>query len=635
MAMKSIPRRTYGIAVLVLAAIIFVALNIATDTALTDQRIDLTQNSLYTLSDGTKHTIANLKEPITLRFFYAKHVAADYAQIQTYAKRVRDLLQQYADLSGGKIILQEIDPEPFTAAEDQASSYGLTGAPTDSGDMVYFGLVGSNTIDGKEVIPFFNQDREAYLEYDLTSLIYRLSTPQKPKIGIITSLPLDTGAGGMEAALRGQARPYEIYEELHQAYDTEMLKPDFKSIPAGIDVLMIAHPPNLSDAQNYAIDQYVLKGGHALVFVDPQAELAAAGGGLDPRGNGPPSSNLGRLFHAWGIAFNPNKIIGDKELAQRVQVSADPRNPVAAYPVWLHLGKADFDTGDQITANLDTINLASAGALKPLKDATTKFTPLVMSSKQASLLDSAQLRLHPQPQELMAEIKPTGTRYTIAARITGPAKTAYPKGLPGDSAAAKTQIKQSAGPINVVVMADADIFDDRFWVREQNIFGKRVPTPFADNAAFVLNAVENLTGSNDLISLRTRATNDRPFTVVRALQAEAQAKFQQEDDVLKQRLADTQTRLQALEQGGSANGAEPKNAELTPEQKSEIEKFKRELVETRTALRNVQHNLRKEVDQLGTFLAFINIALVPLLVAGFALLLAILRRRRRARALNL
>ena len=640
--MKPLSRRTYAIVALSLAVLLFVAINIAADSLITTARLDLTQTGQFTLADGTRKIIAKIPEPITLKFYYSKKVAADYAQTAAYAKRVRDLLEEYASLSHGKIVLQEIDPEPFTVEEDEATSNGLSGAQTDSGDTVYFGLVGTNQIDGKEVISYFTSEREPYLEYDLSTLIYHLSTPTKPVLGIISSLPLDTGAGGMAAAMQGNAQPYTIYSELSESYATQMLDPNLNRIPANISVLMVVHPTNLSAAQLYAIDQFVLRGGRALVFVDPNSELAQASGGLDPQGGGAPMSDLPRLFKAWGIAFNSDKVVADRALAQRVQVSRDPRNPVASYPLWLHLSAAQFSRDDTITANLQSLNLASAGALGPLKHATTHFTPLVKSSTEAQLLDSEQVRFNPRPQDLMAIIQPTGEAFTIAARISGPAATAFPDGAPAPltnagqppPAPLPPQIRQSANPINVVVMADSDIFDDRFWVRVANLYGKRIGTPFADNGAFVLNAVENLMGSGDLISLRSRATNDRPFTVVKELQADAQAQFQQEAESLQARLVAVQQRLHELEQGGSANGRPNTSQAITPEQQAEIDRFKRVLIETRASLRDVQHNLRKDIDALGDVLAFVNIALVPIFVAGFALLTALLRRRRRTRALR-
>lgn len=616
---STLSRRSYAIAAIVLAAVVFVALNIASDAWLTTAKLDLTENGQFTLAKGTRNIIANLQEPITLRFYYSKQVASEYAQTAAYAKRVRDLLGEYESLGRGKIIVEEIDPEPFTDAEDQATAQGLTGAPTDSGDVVYFGLIGTNRIDGKEVIPYFAPDREQYLEYDLSSLIYRLSNPKKPALGIISSLPLQTGPGGVQAMMQGQAQPYAAYQELAQTYAPQMIAAGFTSIPKDIGVLMIAHPPALNDAQLEAIDQFALNGGRVLAFVDPNSEMAQAGANPYQPSAAPPSSDLPKLFRAWGIGYNPQKIVGDRTLAQHVQV-ADPRNPVALYPVWLHLTPDNFDAKDPLTANLQSLNLASVGALHALKGATTTFTPLVSSSDQSSLLDTTQVRMNPQPQNLMSEITPTGEKFVIAARVSGEAKTAFP------AAPAKS------GKINIVVVADSDIFDDRFWVRVQNVLGKKIAAPFADNGAFVVNAVENLMGSSDLIGLRTRTASQRPFTVVRNLQAKAQAQFQQEEQALTQRMTDTQQRLHELEQGG---GARSGHAGLTAAQQSEIERFRRELVDTRTQLRDVQRNLRKDIDALGARLAFINIALVPLLVAAFAIVLAALRRRRRARAVAL
>ena len=621
--MKPLSRRSYSILAIVLAAVIFAGLNVAFDATVTTARLDLTQNGQFTLSEGTRHIISNLREPITLKFYFSKEATADYSSVRDYAERVRELLGVYANLSHGKIVLEEIDPQPYTPAEDEASSAGITGVPTDKGETVYFGLVGANRINGREVIPYFSQEREGLLEYDLTSLVYRLANPKKPKIEVISALPLETGPGGMQAVMQGRSRPFMIYQELAQNYDTQMLPSDFAAIPAGTDLLMIVQPGVLSDAQSYAIDQFVLKGGRALVFVDPNSELAGASAGADAA-MAPTSSSLPRLFQAWGIAFDPAKEVGDLKLAQRVQLSQDA--PPVAYPVWLRIGRDQISDDDPVTANIQVMNLASAGSFRLVKNATTKFTALVNTSNQASLLDVAQARLMPNPDDLTAQVSPTGETYVVAGRISGPANTAFPAGPP--AGAGEPQVK-AAKNINVIVMADTDIFDDRMWVRVESMFGKQVAAPFANNDAFVINAAENLMGSGDLISLRTRATNDRPFTLVRELQANAEAQFKQQEDSLKAKLTETQERLKSLQQGQGSNLA------INPRQQAAIEQFKHQLVQIRGQLRDVQHNLRKDIDALGNFLAFVNIALVPILVALFAIVLAWLRRRRRARAIPL
>jgi ABC-type uncharacterized transport system involved in gliding motility auxiliary subunit len=604
-------RRTYGLAVFAFAVILFVAVNIFSNAFFTTAQLDLTENGQFTLSKGTRDIIAKLPEQVTLKFYYSKKVAADYASTAAYAKRVHDLLGEYAALSHGKIVLQEIDPEPFTPEEDDATAAGLTGVPTDSGDTVYFGLVGTNSVDGEQVIPYFSPDRQQYLEYDITSLLYRLSTPKKPVIGIISSLPLTTGA---------QGRPLTLYSELTQNFDTRTIPVSFASIPSDVSTLLIAQPRGLGGSQLEAIDQFVLKGGHALVFVDPDSEIGQSSPQQPP---GAPDLGLVSLLQAWGISYNPGKVLGDRLLAQRVSTPEDPRNPVSLYPIWLHLTPDNFNQKDPVTANLQSLNLASTGALEPAKKATTKFIPLITSSDQAGLLGDAQVRFNPRPQDLMTAIVPAHRHYAIAARITGLAHSAYPQ-----------TAKIKSGKINVIVMADSDIFDDRFWVRSAGLYGKQVATPFADNGAFVLDAVENLTGSNDLISLRTRTAAERPFTVVRALQAQAQAQYEQTAQELEARLTATQQHLAELQQGGDAKGRPGAAiAGLSAKQRTEIDRFKNELIETRRQLRAVQHNLRKDIDTLGSVLAFINIALVPLLVAAFALVLGLIRRRRRARDL--
>jgi ABC-type uncharacterized transport system involved in gliding motility auxiliary subunit len=615
--MRPISRHAYAALAIVLSIVIFVAVNMASDALFTTAKLDLTANGQFTLAQGTRNILANLKEPVTLKFYYSKQVASEYATTADYAKRVRDLLGEYASLSHGNIVVQEIDPEPFTEAEDQAQGAGLTGAPTDSGDTVYFGLVGTNRMDGKEVIAYFAPEREQYLEYDISSLIYRLSTPKKTLVGIVTSLPMEFGPGGMQAAMQGQGQPYLTYQELAQTYQTQMLPPGFTSIPKDMNVLMIAHPSDLSDPQLRAIDQFVLKGGRALVFVDPLSELAQqAGGNPYQPAQTPQSSDLPKLFKAWGIGFNPARVVADRALAQRVQ-TRDPMNPTTLYPVWMHLGTDNFDTKDPVTANLQTLNLATVGALRPLKGATTTFAPLVTSSNQASLLDAGAVKATQDPQALMAQVNPTGEKFVIAARVSGDAKSAFP------DAAVK------AGRINVVVMADSDVFDDRFRVHVQTMLGKKVAAPFADNAAFVVNSIENLSGSGDLISLRTRESSTRPFTVVRKIQEDAQSQFQAKEKALQQHLNETQQRLHELEQGTQAQQGQ---VGLTAEQQKEVEDFRKDMIDTRTQLRDVQHNLRKDIDALGSELALINIALVPVLIAIFALVLAAYRRHRRMQA---
>ena len=644
--MKPLSRRFYALIAVALGVVLFVAVNIVANQWLNTARLDLTQNGLYTVSPGTEATLSKLPEPVTLLFYFSREPASGYAQIVAYAGRVRDLLQEYAALSHGKIILEELDPAPFTPAEDEAVAQGLTGAPTQEGENVYFGLVGTNTLAGHEVIPFIDQSREEYLEYDLTSMIYKLSQPAKPKLGVLTALPLETGSGGLQAALAGNSQPYVIYQQLRDNYDVQMLDPmTTDRIPADVGTLLVVHPANFNATVEYAIDQFVLKGGHAIVFVDPLSESSVQQGpGAQDQGD-KSSSTLGPLLTAWGVDFDPTKVVTDADLAQAVQVGGPGGQPrVIDYIAWMRMTPANFDRSDPITANLQLLNIASAGAIKAHQGATTKFLPLLTGSTTAALMDSMLIRTVQNPSDLLRRFAPTGARFTVGARITGAAKTAFPNGAP--AAAPKPPAEQSepakpdAGPlpaqikdakdINVVIFADSDLVEDRFWVQVQNVVGQRVAIPSADNGALVMNAVENMMGSNDLISLRTRERSARPFVVVEQIRRQAETRFLAEEQQLQQKVTATEASLRQLQgQNQTQNGSAPV---LSKEQQAQIDKFRRDLVQSRSSLRGVQANLRQDVERLGTTLAFLNIALVPLGIGAVAIGLSLLRRRRRSRA---
>lgn len=644
--MKNLSRRSTALLMIAVGVALFVAINIVSNSWLSSAQLDLTQNGLYTVSAGTKSTLSKLQEPVTLRLYFSRQQASGYAQVVSYAQRVRDMLKEYASLANGKIRFEEIDPKPFTPAEDDAVAQGLTGAPTQEGDNVYFGLVGTNTLQGHEAIPFFDQSREDYLEYDLTSLVFKLSQPQKPKLGIISTLPLEAGAGGLQAALSGNAQPYTFYQQLKDIYDVQMLDPSTTDrIPANVSTLLVVHPANLDNKVEYAIDQFVLRGGHAIVFVDPLSESSAQQGpGIQDQGD-KSSSTLGPLFTAWGIDFDPTKVVGDAALAQPVQVNGQNGQPqVLDYLAWLRLTPENFDTSDPVTANLQMVNMASAGALKQHPGATTKFLPLLTSTSMAGLLDSIQVRVTQNPSDLLRRFEPTGAKYVLGARISGPAKTAFPNGAPAagaksadaatsdapkDTTPLPPEIKDSKN-INVLVFSDSDMLDDRFWVQVQNVLGQRVAVPSADNGALVMNAVENMMGSNDLISLRTRERSARPFLVVDRIRRDAETRFLAEEQQLQQKVTATEASLRQLQgQNPQSQGGAPV---LNKAQQTQIDKFRRDLVDARSSLRQVQANLRQNVERLGAVLAFINIALVPILIGAAAVALSMLRRRRRVRA---
>ena len=631
-------RTRIAAAAIALSIISFFAINMTSDVWFSSARVDLTENGLYTVSDGTKEILRSIPEPVTLRFYFSEAVSVKYAGVRSYGGRVRDMLQRFESLSGGKLKLEVIDPEPLTEQEDLAVSQGITGAPTPAGEKIYFGLVGTNMVNGREVIPFFLEDREPYLEYDLSSLVYKLIREKKPKIGIVSNIPFDTGAGGMAAAMQGQSRSFMIYEQMRETFDVQFLEQDFDRVPEDVDVVLIAHPKPLSPTTQYALDQFIMRGGRAMVSIDPLSEISQMPGPTGEPLEGFTDSSarsIDSLLKAWGVSVSPDNVIGVRNRSLRVQFAGD----VADYVAWLALTSKEMNRTDLVTSELTDLNLGTVGAIRHAKDATTKFEPLVQTTDDTMEIAVSKVKESPNPNILLRDFAKSGEVFTIAARITGPVKSAFPAGPPPRSATDKPE----AGPLpahiaetkqaNIVMVADSDIFNDSFWVQSQELQGQRVAVPVADNSVFVLNTLENLTGSAPLISLRSRGTSNRPFEVVDEMRRRANQQFLRQEQALQERLTATQNKLAELE-GKRRAQARPGQAApqemLTPEQEAEIEKFRNELVETRKALRDVQYKLRRDIDRFGTWLAAINILFVPLMIAGTALVLWFFGRNRKS-----
>jgi len=637
-------RRAISIATLAVLAVFFVAINLFSNVSFRTSRIDLTEASLFTLSDGTRNMLGAIEEPVTLKFFFSESLATDFPRIRTYAARVRDMLEEMRSYSGGKLVLEVIDPEPYSETEDRAMTLGLKGAPTTEGDVIYFGLAGTNLVDGIETIPFFTDEREEYLEYDIARLVQNLTRPEKPTLGIVTNLPLDTGAGGLMAAMRGESQSFLIYDELLNRFQLEFLEQDFDRVPNVVDVLLLAHPKPLNDKTLYAIDQFMMRGGRALVFLDPHSEVSlTAGPEGKPVQGYTESSALDRLMASWGVALDPTKVIGDRENAQRVQTGLDARRQLSDYIVWMALGPEDMNADDVVTADIDRINLGTVGHLVPLEGATTRFTPVIRSSTDANLLDLEFVKTGPTPDALMRAFEPTGEAYVVAARVSGPLKSAFADGaplveeteggLPSASSGPGEHLVASEADANLIIVADTEIFDDRFWVREQSYLGERIAIPMADNATFVLNAVDNLMGSNDLISLRAREKSDRPFTVVEDLRREAETRYLAEEEALQAKISETEKRLAELQTRAPAGS--DVDEFLSESERAEIRGFRAELSASRAALREVQRNLRRGIEELGSTVRFVNVALVPLIIMVLACVLALVRIQRRKRRAGL
>lgn len=616
-------RKALSGSALVVLGVLFVAVLLVVNVLFRGARVDLTQGHLYTLSDGTKNILKSIDEPINLYFFWSDKGSQDIPQVRAYATRVREMLQEMASRSGGKLKLQVIDPLPFSEDEDRATSMGLQSIPVSTaGDKIFLGIAGTNSTNGQASIPFLQPDKEAFLEYDIAKLIHELESPKKPVVGLLSGLPI---AAGMDPQTRQMRQPWAVDQQWTQLFDVKNVDAaTLKSVDKDMDVLVVVHPKNLSDDAQYAIDQFVLRGGHLLVFVDPDAELDDAG--ADP--NNPmaammadKSSDLPRLFKAWNVDYDPHKVVIDR--ARALSISMGEGQAPVRHPAILGLTSADLNHDDVLTANLSTINVTTAGFFDLAKDAKDeKLEPLIQTSSDATTVPGDRLRMLGDPSALLADYKPAGNPFVIAARLTGKLKTAFPE-RKGDGALAEA--KDDA---QVVLVADTDILSDRMWVQVRSFLGQSIMNAFANNGDFAVNALDNLAGSSDLIAIRGRATSQRPFTTVEAIKRSADERFRAKEQDLQRELSDTEHKLTELQSAKSQDQA----MILSPEQKTELDNFLKRKVEIRKELRAVRRQLDAEIESLGTRLKIINILLMPLLVTLGALAFAWWRAQRRRAA---
>jgi ABC-type uncharacterized transport system involved in gliding motility auxiliary subunit len=624
-------RTGFGIGGLLALAVLFLGVVMLCNLALRGVRLDLTQNRLYTLSPGTKQVLGEIKEPINLYFYFSRDAAAKQSPlIMPYAARVREFLEEVTARAGGKIRLQVVDPQPFSEDEDRAAEAGLQ--PLQVGDgtggSLYFGLAGTNSTDGRSAIPGFTPDREEFLEYDVAKLIQELASPQKPVIGLVSTLPMQ----GQYNPMTGQmGETWPILAQLEQLFTIRTLTTDLDHIDKDVDVLMVVHPKNFPPKTLYAIDQFVMRGGKVLLFVDPDS--GADTSGQDPQnpfaGAGASrSSDLEPLLTAWGVAYDPAKVVADLNLG--LEVRSSMQGAATRHIGILGLRRDDMNNKDVDTASLDSINVATAGFLAPRSGATTRFEPLLMSSTGAAPLPAVRFGPMSDPASLRDGFKPTGIRYAIAARITGPVSSAYPQGAPADQKPAAgppiAHLAKSTGSANIVIIADTDMLMDYMWVQTRELLGQRVSQAFASNGDLVANALDNLGGSSALISIRGRATFSRPFERVEALKRQADDRLRAKVLELQSELQQTESKLTELQ----SKRNDQASLMLTPEQEQELKRFTAEKAHVRKELRETQRGLDVEINRLDVWLKVLNIAVAPLAVALAGALLLGMRRRRRA-----
>ncbi|MEM9225395.1 MAG: Gldg family protein [Pseudomonadota bacterium] len=601
---------------------LFVGANILIQDWMSASRYDFTENRLFTLSEGSKSTLENLSDPIELTFVYTASVGQDYPAVRAYAVRVRELLEGYAAIGGPNIRLREIDPAPFSEAEDEALAAGLVAVETDGADPLYFGLIGHNSVDDERIIPFLAPERETALEYDLTRLIARLDRPEPPRIGLLSTLP------GMTTL--GEGTGYAILQDIRKAFEVEQIGEGFTTLPPEIDVLMLAHPPVLSDWQLWQIDQFILRKGRALILLDPAAKTAQGSGPFNMT-NRQIRSDLNRFAPVWGISLSA-EALADTQTALPIEANDESgRATVLRHPLFMSVPPGLMSASNLITADLGrAINLAAPGGFTIDPDVPTQIEALMSSGPAPSTIAAERAALDLSASETLEIYEAGEAPAILAARLTGPLITAFPDGTPQPDLGADAisnelarAAAEEAGPhiatsladAEIILVSDADMLDDGLFIDLQSGLA------FADNSAFILNALDSLAGGSDLMKLRARGPGQRRMVRVDRMREAAQEKFFNEQARLEARLNTSQARLEELQSIGAAGEFfdGELGAELTEAERVELARLRDDIVSTRASLREIERDFRQEIDGLENSLRAFTILLGPVLVGVFGL----------------
>ncbi|MCL1920695.1 MAG: Gldg family protein [Kiritimatiellaeota bacterium] len=622
---KSFARFTTGALGLVCLLFIIGAVNmIAANLRI---RADLTAERLYTLSKGSRAILGKLESDVTLKFYFSRSAAEMPMQLKTYADQIQDLLKEYEIAGKGRVALEAFDPKPDSDAEEWAQRYGVEPQQTSMfGPPVYFGLVAVSG-DREQVIPGFSPRSEPTLEYDITRLVTRVAWPEKPVIGVMSSLSVLGAPMNPMMMMQRRQQPdqgWAVFQELRKDYTVREVAADADAIEPDIRALVVVHPKDLSDATLFALDQFVLRGGRLIVCVDPfsiadfQANQQQNPMMMQMGGGQAGPSTLGKLFDAWGVTFDTSKIVADMSCATKLNAG---NGRVEDNPAFLSLSAANLGKGDLLTAQLSQVMMPFAGAFTFAEGNGIAVTPLITSSKDdACLVD--QMNAQFGMGAMRAQLKPDGVQRILAARLQGTFKTAFPNGVEGATNAPPEVLASGNG--TVVLFGDADFMQDQFCFQSvPSLFGNMMQ-PISENMTLFGNTVEQLAGREELIGVRSRGQFNRPFTKVDKLEAEAMKKWRDREETLQQDLQETQQRINAMAQ-------EKKGMErliLSKEQKAELESFRKKQMETRKELKNVRKNLNRDIERLGLTLKLVNIALVPVLVVAFGVWRGARRKKR-------
>jgi len=596
-------------------------------------RLDATSEKIYTLSPGTRALLAKISEQTTLDLYFSANASGQFVEYKNYAERVREMLRQYVRASHGMVRLNVIDPEPDTPEEEKATAAGIEPQTIPGGSQFYFGLVATQA-EQQKAIPALTPQREQFLEYDVSELIYGVGQTEKKKLGLITSLPLQGSQGMPMMGQQGTEGQY-VVSEWEETYQIVPVEASATELPKDLDVLAVVHPENLSTKLQFAIDQFLLAGKPIFLAVDPSSLYFKRQGGQAAMFGGPQpnvSSDLPVLLGGWGVAYDPNMVVGDLENAEEVQLRDESR---LRYPVWMNLTQEDFNPKALPTAQLETALFIEPGSVKLKPGTDLTFTPLIETSDKSGEIPVAALQFA-QPEEVARQVKASGKR-TIAALVTGKFKSAFPDGAPKDPvpadkkdakaeapAAGAGALKESKTSSILIVVADTDWLFDDYSVQKFDFMGQAAAKPFNDNLAFAANSLDFLSGSRDLISIRGKGNSVRPFTVVAKMQAEAAEKYKEKLTALEARINEVQGKLAEL-QGKTGEGGK---LLATPEATRAIEDFQKQAAAMRAERRGIRLALREGIDALENRLLVINLLATPLLVIAFGIWFY--RRRRSA-----
>jgi len=626
---KSMERWLYSIGGVVAVFVALVALNYL--LGLAPARIDLTAGRLYTLSDGTRKVLGKLEAPVKVRYYFNQGDANVPVALRVFAGRVEDLLNEMRAAAHGKLVIEKLNPQPDSDAEDSANLDGIDAQDLPTGDKFYLGLAVSFA-DQKLALPVLSPNRERLLEYDIARAIARVTTPTKPVVGVMSPLPV-FGMPGNPMMMQmggGGSEPQVFISELKRDFDLKRVSMDVDRIEDDIKTLVVIHPRGITEQAQFALDQFVLRGGKLVVFLDPYAYFDQMPGMMG--GQGGTSSNLDRLLKAWGYRFDPGKVVLD----MKYMAGAGPR----AVPTVIQLDAGAMSKDDVATSQLGTALLAFSGAFqgKPAEGLTASV--LMHTSPIVKLVDSASAMA--RGEEAVRGFQPDNQEYPIALRLTGKFRTAFPDGRPAPADAAGKDkdakpkppapdfgpaLKESQAAGTVVLVGDSDLLNDGAAVQIQDIFGQKVAIPINGNLAFIQGLVEQMAGDSDLIDARSRATAARPFTVVKQMEAEAAQTYLGKIKQLEDSLQETRKKLESLQKTKAPAGG---GVILTPEQQAEVENFRKRAADTRHELKEVRRELRSETEALEFWTKVVNIGAMPLLVAIAGIAIAILRRSRRA-----